>query len=100
MGMKLFMCARFEAKKEYRDELRSRLIEMVKLTNEEVGCLFYNLHVDHKNDCIFYFLEGWKNEEAHALHEQTPYIQAIIKDAPRLTTGGIRLEVMNLVLPA
>jgi quinol monooxygenase YgiN len=99
MDRRIYMCARFEAKSEHREELRTRLLEMVKLTNEEAGCLFYNLHLDAKNDCVFYFLEGWENKEAHALHEQTPYIQAIIKDAPVLTQGGIRLEVMSLISP-
>ena len=43
----IFMCARFQAKEEKLDELRSRLLQMVEFTSQEEGCLFYNLHIDN-----------------------------------------------------
>ena len=100
MNTELFMCARFQAKPEYKDELRARLIEMVKLTHKEEGCLFYNLHVDRNDESIFYFLEGWRDQEALQFHNSTPYIQAIIADAPRLTVDGVRVEFMHRIAPA
>ena len=33
MNTELFMCARFQAKPEHKDELRARLIEMVRLSH-------------------------------------------------------------------
>ena len=93
----IFMCARFQAKSEKLEELRSRLLEMVNLTLKEEGCLFYNLHVDRSDPSIFYFLEGWKNESALAFHDQTPYVQAIIKDAPNLTVDGIKVNFMSRI---
>ena len=70
----IYMCARFQAKKEKLEELRARLLKMVEFTKQEEGCLFYNLHVDRDNPTIFYFLEGWKDSEALAFHDQTTYI--------------------------
>lgn len=93
----IFMCARFQAKSEKLEELRSRLLEMVNLTLKEEGCLFYNLHVDRSDPTIFYFLEGWKNAESLAFHDQTDYVQAIIKDAPALTTDGIKVNFMSRI---
>lgn len=93
----IFMCARFQAKKEKLDELKSRLLEMVQLTSKEEGCLFYNLHVDRSDPTIFYFLEGWKSAEALAFHDQTDYVKAIIKDAPVLTTDGIKVNFMSRI---
>lgn len=91
------MCARFQAKEEKLDELRSRLLQMVEFTSQEEGCLFYNLHIDHNDPTVFYFLEGWKNSAALAFHDQTPYVQAIIQDAPELTTDGIKVNFMSKI---
>ena len=93
----IYMCARFQAKPEETEELKLRLLEMVKFTSAEEGCLFYNLHVDRLDPTIFYFLEGWKNKEALAFHDQTPYVKAIIEDAPDLTTDGIKVNFMEKI---
>lgn len=89
------MCARFQAKKEKLEELRGRLLEMVEFTSQEEGNLFYDLHVDNSDSTIFYFLEGWKSAEALAFHDQTPYVKAIIADAPELTVDGITVNFMT-----
>jgi quinol monooxygenase YgiN len=93
----IFMCARLQAKEEKLDELRSRLLQMVEFTSQEEGCLFYNLHIDRNDPTVFYFLEGWKNSAALAFHDQTPYVQAIIQDAPELTTDGIKVNFMSKI---
>ena len=93
----IFMCARFQAKEEKLDELRSRLLQMVEFTSQEEGCLFYNLHIDRNDPTVFYFLEGWKNSAALAFHDQTLYVQAIIRDAPELTIDGIKVNFMSKI---
>lgn len=91
------MCARFQAKKEKLEVLKGRLLEMVELTSQEEGNLFYNLHVDNEDSTIFYFLEGWKNAKALAFHDQTSYVRAIIADAPELTVDGIKVNFMTKI---
>lgn len=94
-NQEIIMCARFQAKKEKLEELRGRLLEMVEFTSQEEGNLFYDLHVDNSDSTIFYFLEGWKSAEALAFHDQTPYVKAIIADAPELTVDGITVKFMT-----
>jgi quinol monooxygenase YgiN len=94
-NQEIIMCARFQAKKEKLEELRGRLLEMVEFTSQEEGNLFYDLHVDNSDSTIFYFLEGWKSAEALAFHDQTPYVKAIIADAPELTVDGITVNFMT-----
>ena len=91
------MCARFQAKPEKLDELRTRLLEMVTHSIKEPGCLFYNLHVDNSDPTIFYFLEGWKDADALAFHDKTSYVQTIIRDAADLTTDGIKVNFMSKI---
>ena len=96
-SQEIIMCARFQAKKEKLEELKGRLLEMVDLTSKEEGNLFYNLHVDNKDSTVFYFLEGWKNAAALTFHDQTPYVKAIIADAPELTVDGIKVNFMTKI---
>jgi len=96
-NQEIIMCARFQAKKEKLEELKGRLLEMVEFTSQEEGNLFYDLHVDNSDSTIFYFLEGWKSAEALAFHDQTPYVKAIIADAPELTVDGIMVNFMTKV---
>jgi quinol monooxygenase YgiN len=96
-NQEIIMCARFQAKKEKLEELRGRLLEMVEFTSQEEGNLFYDLHIDNSDSTIFYFLEGWKSAEALAFHDQTPYVKAIIADAPELTVDGIKVNFMTKV---
>jgi len=97
MDQKIYMFAKFQAKPEKRDELFSRLQEMVLLTNKEPGCIFYHLHVDSQNRDIFYFMESWENQKALDFHMQTSYIQAILRDESTLTLAGIDISFMDRV---
>jgi quinol monooxygenase YgiN len=97
MSEELFLCVRFKAKPEFRDELQSRLLEMVDITVKEEGCLFYNLHVDRDDENIFYFFESWQSQAAHDFHGQTAHVQALIADVPGLTVDGLRVEFMHQI---
>jgi len=97
MSKQLFLCVRFKAKPECRDELKSRLLEMVEITVKEDGCLFYNLHVDRDDQNVFYFFEGWENQSAHDIHGQTAHVQALVADVPGLTVDGLRVEFMHQI---
>lgn len=70
---------------------------MVAKTRQEAGNLFYNLHMDISDPTIFYFFEGWVNQADLDAHNATSYVQEIITDAKRLTTDGIRGEVMRQI---
>ena len=97
MQEQIFMCARFQAKKDTLLELHVRLLDMVAKTRQEAGNLFYKLHVDINDPTIFYFFEGWVNQAALDSHNATSYVQEIIADAKGLTTDGIRGEVMRQI---
>jgi len=94
----IIMAATFRAKPECAEELRGRLVEMVKHSRSESGCLFYDLHVDRSDPHTFTFLEGWQNQAALDQHDQTPHVKAIIADAPRLTVDGISVKFMERVM--
>lgn len=93
------MCVRFQVKAEYRDEFYNRLLEMVFLSNQEEGCLFYNLHIDQNDSNTFYFLEAWRDQAAFEFHTSTDYVKAINADAVGLTSSPPRVEFMHKIAP-
>ena len=93
------MCVRFQAKPEHREELHKRLLEMVVLSNQEEGCLFYNLHIDQTDPNTFYFLEAWKDQAAFDFHASTDYVKAINADAIAMTSSPSRVEFMHKIAP-
>lgn len=95
MSQPLFICVKFQAKSGLREELRSRLLEMVEITVKEDGCRFYDLYTDRDDDSIFYFFECWETTQAHAIHAEAPHVAALFADIPRLTVDGARLEFMR-----
>ncbi|MEH6648889.1 MAG: putative quinol monooxygenase [Motiliproteus sp.] len=99
MPRQLFMRVRFQAKPACKEELYRRLIELVAYAQQELGCLFYHLHVDRDDDAIFYFSEGWANQAALDRHNSTVPVQAIIADTPRLTEVGVEVEFMHRIAP-
>lgn len=93
------MCVRFQAKPQYRDKLLARLLEMVVLSNQEEGCLFYHLHIDLQDPNTFYFLESWKDQAAFDFHAATDYVKAINADAISMTSSPSRVEFMHKIAP-
>ena len=99
MDTRIYMFAKFQAKPDTQAELLRRLEEMVTLTHKESGYVFYDLHVDRESNDTFYFMECWNDQEALDLHMETPYVQAIVRDAPALTIAGIDVSFMKRINP-
>jgi quinol monooxygenase YgiN len=95
MSQPLYISVKFTAKSGYREELHSRLLEMVEITVKEDGCVFYDLYTDREDDSVFYFFECWASDAQHAVHAKAAHVDALFNDIPRLTVDGARLEFMR-----
>jgi quinol monooxygenase YgiN len=82
----------FDAHPNTRHELIGRLLELVRLTTAEPGCVRYELHEDLKDPNRFTFVETWESAEAHAAHDLTEHVQAIVADIPRLTRQPVTIQ--------
>jgi len=63
-----------EAKPEKNIELKQALIDVIKPSRTEKGCLEYRLHQDVNNINQFILYENWESKEAHQEQFQKPYI--------------------------
>lgn len=91
------LVATFHARPETRDELYTRLLEMVELTVVEPGCLQYELHTNDTDPMQFTFVETWASDAALAGHDDTSHVQAIISDIPRLTSRPLIIQRLRRV---
>jgi len=88
MDDKVFhLVARMTAAPNKYEELRERLLEMVKLTSKESSMITYDLFEDLEDTNSFCFIESWKNKEAWNLHMEMPHVKALIADQYDLTSG-------------
>ena len=93
----IVLVATFHARPETRDELYTRLLEMVELTVVEPGCLQYELHTNDTDPMQFTFVETWASDAALAGHDDTSHVQAIISDIPRLTSRPLMIQRLRRV---
>ncbi len=91
MTKPLTITARFEAKKDKIDLVKSELLKLIAPTREEQGCLQYDLHQDNENPAIFLFFEQWENRELWQIHMNNEHLKAF-SDA---TDGAIESFVLN-----
>jgi quinol monooxygenase YgiN len=87
----LVLVAQFRAHPGRADVLRSRLVEMVRLSGVEPGCLRYELHVDEGDAEHLVLLEMWSDQCALDRHMQTHHVQGLLKDVPQLAIGDIEM---------
>ena len=85
---------------EKADELRLRLIDLVRLTRNENGCLSCEMIENGCDATEFTLLEEWSNEDAHNAHFGTSRIKNVLKLLPNLLSGELDLRKHILRLNA
>lgn len=88
---RLVLVARFRAHPGRADMLRSRLVEMGRLSGAEAGCLRYELHQDEGDAEHLVLLEMWSDQCALDQHMQTHHVQDLLTDMPELAIGDIEM---------
>jgi quinol monooxygenase YgiN len=95
----LAMVVEFRAAPGRADELRSALLDLVGPTRAEEGCLRYDLHDDLDDPDRLAFYEVWATAEAHAAHDRTDHVLAIVAALPRLTAEPPRVVRLRPIEP-
>ena len=72
----LTVVAEMQAKPGKEDELRAQLMALVCATNQEEGCVQYDLHQSIDQPGRFVFYENWTSRAALDKHSASGHIQA------------------------
>lgn len=78
------------AKPEFRDIVREKLINMTALTNQEVGNICYCLHQVEDDSNKFVIYEKWKNQAALDFHMDQDYLKNFLAESKTLLAEEIR----------
>jgi quinol monooxygenase YgiN len=90
------LIATITAKADSIEELKAELLNLVKHTTQEPGCIKYVLHQEIENPHIFRFYEQFKDQAAFEYHGSQPYIKAMA-DKAHLREGNSVLTFLELV---
>jgi quinol monooxygenase YgiN len=69
--------ATFEPRPEFRDEIRTLLLEQAKIVRTEEGCEYYDLYDEVNGNLVF--VEAWTTRELWMIHNDTPTVAAIMQ---------------------
>ncbi|MDF1776067.1 MAG: putative quinol monooxygenase [Rhizobiaceae bacterium] len=75
------------------------ILEAVRLTNEEEGCLFYRFYQDLEIRGLFRFYEEWTTMDALSAHAKSAHMAAFQKSRGELTVlarAGKIMEAQHL----
>jgi quinol monooxygenase YgiN len=84
-GKTVQVVARFTAKPEKAEEVRSILRELVGPTRNEEGCTNYQLFQNNADRSDFVFIEEWTSHADLDAHSKTPHLHnALARAVPLL----------------
>ena len=92
--------ARIRGLPEKTDELRQRLLDLVRLTRNESGCLSCEMIENGCDSTEFTLLEEWLDEEVYKAHFSAKLIQNALRFLPNLLSGELDLRKRILRLNA
>lgn len=87
--MSLHVVARFVARSDSIDALRTLLLGALEPTRREAGCIRYELLQNASDPTDFTFVEEWADEAALAAHLATPHLAVLLEHAPPLLAAEL-----------
>ena len=69
---------------------------LITASQNEAGCISYDLFEDIKNPNILTFIEQWKDEAAIAEHNQTAHFTAIVPQLGQYCEGSSEVHLYKM----
>ena len=87
--MSIRIIARFTARPDSIDALRTLLLGMLEPTRKEAGCVSYELLNNSADPTDFTFVEEWASQAAIDAHMKTPHLQVVVADSAPLLASPL-----------
>jgi quinol monooxygenase YgiN len=87
--MSIRIIARFTARPDSIDAMRTLLLGMLEPTRKEAGCVSYELLNNSADPTDFTFVEEWASQAAIDAHMKTPHLQAVVADSAPLLASPL-----------
>jgi quinol monooxygenase YgiN len=95
--MKLFIFARFHARKGKESELSSTLATVSAATRAEPGCLGHQVFQSTKEPRLFFIHSQWRNEAAFERHIGLPHTLRFVEEVEPLVDHELDLVRTRLL---
>ena len=90
------------AKGKVKPECKAKFIELaaplVKASQAEEGCVYYNLHESTADPLVMAFMEGWKDQAAIDFHNNTPHFTSTVPQFAALFDGEMEVTLYTVVV--
>lgn len=90
-GKQVTVVVRMKAKTGMEVRVRQELINLLKPTRGERGCINFDMHQAPNDPSLFLFHENWVSEENLKRHFKTPHIKRWIEEAKALLATPMEL---------
>jgi len=84
MSEKITVIAHIRARAGKEPETEQVITGLIGPTQNEPGCISYELFAGPDTPGLYMFIETWENREALLTHLQQPYVQAFISRSDEL----------------
>lgn len=88
----LTIIGRLRAKPGKETELRNALLQVLKESRKETGCINYDLHISKSDSALFVLYENWTSQLALDEHFQMPHSKELAAQLPNLLTEPLMME--------
>lgn len=90
-GKQVTVVVRIKAKTGMEVRVRQALLNLLKPTRAERGCINFDMHQAPNDPSLFLFHENWVSEEDLKRHFETPHIKRVIEEAKALLAEPMEL---------
>jgi quinol monooxygenase YgiN len=100
MSEKITVIANIRARAGKGPETEQVLTGLIRPTQNEPGCISYDLFARSDNPGWYMFIEKWENREALTTHLQQPHVQAFISRSDELLEAPLDVSLWkNITKP-
>ncbi len=85
--------AKCVVKPEKRKEFIECAKELILKSNQEIGCVYYDLHTQDTNENLLTFVELWKDKEAIELHNNSEHFLNIVPKLGEFQEKDIEVSI-------
>ena len=97
MDTQITIVCLIKAKQQTKDQVKSKLVNLVEMTRKEKENLNYDLHVSDADDSLFIIYENWKDQAALDNHMSQPYLKDFLAEQDELLECPIDAKICKII---
>lgn len=97
MSEKLYLTALLKVKSEKVEKLKSAALAIVGDSQNEEGCISYNVHQSIEDETVFIWREAWKSKTDLDEHFEKDYVKKFFEVVNEVAAEPPQITLTNLI---